>query len=185
MLVVVAVEELAAERSGVLDRVEVVGELGPVLERLEVRFAVWRAFSSSASVRCMPPPQRGVLDLQLIDRLASPWPLERLQRPRLALLAPLTQNRRVLAPHDATTRPPRPTANTRRPHAEPAALYSAVNRRRFGPSTSSGSGNHGGTPPAAPFRSPTNRSTPRPGGTLLPQLQHHVLQSHPQGSLLP
>ncbi len=34
-----------------------------------------------------PPPQRGVLDLQRIDRLASPWPLERLQRPRLALLA--------------------------------------------------------------------------------------------------
>ncbi len=40
MLVVVPIERRAAERSGVLDRVEVVGELGPVLERLEVRFSV-------------------------------------------------------------------------------------------------------------------------------------------------
>ncbi len=41
VLVVVPVEELAAEHSGVLDLVEMVGELGPVLERLEVRFALW------------------------------------------------------------------------------------------------------------------------------------------------
>jgi len=37
MLVVVPAEELAAERAGVLDRVEPGGEPGPVLQRFEVR----------------------------------------------------------------------------------------------------------------------------------------------------
>ena len=40
VIVVVPVEELAAERSGVLDRVEPGGEPGPVLQRLELRFGV-------------------------------------------------------------------------------------------------------------------------------------------------
>ena len=38
--VVVPVEELAAERAGLLDVLEAVGELGPVLQRLELRLAV-------------------------------------------------------------------------------------------------------------------------------------------------
>ncbi len=40
VLVVVPGEELAAERSGVLDRVEAGGEAGPVLQRLELRLGV-------------------------------------------------------------------------------------------------------------------------------------------------
>jgi hypothetical protein len=38
VLVVVVVEEGPAVRAGVLDRVEPGGELGPVLQRLELRF---------------------------------------------------------------------------------------------------------------------------------------------------
>ena len=40
MLVVVPVEELAAERARVLDALEAFRELRPVLERLELRFGV-------------------------------------------------------------------------------------------------------------------------------------------------
>src|SRR4051794_24539461 len=40
MLVVVGVEEAAAEHARVLDRVEALREPGPVLERLELRLAV-------------------------------------------------------------------------------------------------------------------------------------------------
>ena len=40
MLVVVPAEEVAGERSGVLDRVEPGGEPGSVFQRLEVRFGI-------------------------------------------------------------------------------------------------------------------------------------------------
>ena len=40
VVVVVVVEELAAEAAGMLDALEAGGERGPVLERLEVRLAV-------------------------------------------------------------------------------------------------------------------------------------------------
>jgi hypothetical protein len=40
MVVVVVVEELAAERAGVLDGVKARGEAGAILQRLELRFGV-------------------------------------------------------------------------------------------------------------------------------------------------
>src|ERR1019366_3284569 len=66
MLVVVPIEERPAERSGVVDRVEPVGELGPILQGLELGFAVGVVGRGVGAAVCLQDAHRiGVVLLML------------------------------------------------------------------------------------------------------------------------
>ncbi len=124
------------------------------------------------------------LGFQRIDRLASPWPLKRLQRARLTLLTPLTQNRRVqplTTQQRADLARPRTRINlTQNPQLvlrrEPSPLRTLDQLRIRQPRRYAASR-------SVPLAYGSLHSTA--GGTLLLQLQHRVLRSHPHGSLLP
>ncbi len=157
--------------NGLLDHRLVLSSALPGLEQLAQqrmrRFPATsitlRAFASSASARSARRRSTRVLGLQRMRRLPPPRPLERLERAGVALLAPLAQDRRV-QPLAAQQRPDLARLRTRvslTQHPQLVLRREPTPLRALRPAP-------GPAPPparraaAAPLRSPTARSTPRP-----------------------